>query len=184
MGWAGLLLAIIVVVLVMTRKKKPKKKFEPKDEQNPSEIPPWHDIAATEMANQIKEIPGEGSNPRIEEYHKVTTIDKTDDDVPWCSSFVSWCLENSHIMSTRSAWARSYLYWGVELDKPQIGAIVVLSRGPSSGHVGFFVAYDDEYDEIILLGGNQDNKVGVNGYPKSKVLGFRWPSEGDLKEEN
>jgi uncharacterized protein (TIGR02594 family) len=158
-----------------------KKLFKKKDNQPKStqSIPsndgpiatPWLDIARAELG--VKEIPGSKHEKRILEYHKATSLESTEDEVPWCSSFVSWCLEKAGVPSTRNAWARSYLAWGTKIDKPVLGCIVVFSRGASSGHVAFYVGESDA--GIQCLGGNQSNKVCLATYPKSRLLGYRLP---------
>ena len=45
-----------------------------------------------------KEIEGSKDNPKIVGYHKATTLVATDDETPWCSSFVNWCLIISAIL--------------------------------------------------------------------------------------
>ena len=51
----------------------------------------------------------------------------------------------------------------------------MLSRGfdPRLGHVGFLVGSTSA--DIILLGGNQGDAVGVQAFPRSRLLGLRWP---------
>lgn len=140
--------------------------------------PFWLDVALREMRRGVKEVPGAGVNPRIAVYHKITRAGLTSggDEVPWCSSFVSWCLEESGITSTRSKAARSYLNWGKPLDKPVRGCIVVTSRGVDihSGHVGFYVEPRGE-DKFLMLGGNQSNAVTIKVAESSRVVGYRWP---------
>lgn len=135
------------------------------------ELPAWIKIAQGELG--IREVRG-GENRRILEYHASTKLHAVEDEVPWCSAFVSWCLEKSGIPSTKSAWARSYLEWGVKLGKPQPYCVVVFRRGSNSGHVGFLSHIGTDYLEI--LGGNQGNSVCYAKYPKKDVLGYRWPS--------
>lgn len=132
---------------------------------------PWYGIAQKEKG--VAEISGGKHNPRIIEYGKATTLEPSDDETPWCAIFVCWCLEKVGYKSTNSAWARDYLNYGIKLAKPQEGCIVVFSRGANSGHVGFFVSETE--DHVLVLGGNQDNKVCTQFYPKSRVLGYRWP---------
>ena len=36
----------------------------------------------------------DGSNPRVEQYH-ATSGGVAKDDIPWCASFVNWCLEQA-----------------------------------------------------------------------------------------
>lgn len=132
---------------------------------------PWLTIARKEVG--IKEyLPGD--NPRIIEYHKATKLAAVTDEVPWCSAFVCWCLEKSGHESTHSASARSFLKWGVALEKPEIGCIVIFDRGNGMGHVGFYMGEEDR--GIFVLGGNQSNCVNISMYNKSKLLGYRWPS--------
>jgi uncharacterized protein (TIGR02594 family) len=119
--------------------------------------------------------PGE-SNPRIVEYNSHTNLAGYDDKVSWCSSFINWCLVNVGIRGTGSALARSWLEWGVSLDNPVYGCIVVLTRDhPTSwkGHVGFYLRHDAEY--IYLFGGNQRQEVRELAYARTRVLGYRWP---------
>ena len=119
-----------------------------------------------------KEIVGPGSNPEVEKYLKTVGM-PSDDDVPWCSAFVNWVITKNKIKGTGKANARSWLSWGEATDWPEIGDIVVLSRGQSKwqGHVGFFLDANNDY--IYILGGNQSNRVGVNRYHISRLLGYR-----------
>jgi uncharacterized protein (TIGR02594 family) len=136
---------------------------------------PWFEVAMQEMALGIDEIPGPEDNPRIVGYHQSTTLAADDDETPWCSSFVNWCVQQAGLQGTKSASARSWLGWGQELPAPRRGCIVVLSRGSNSqqGHVGFY--HEDAGDRILVLGGNQGNRVNISSYPKARVLGYRWP---------
>jgi len=140
-------------------------------------IPPW--LSAAIREKDVEEVPGDGSNPRILEYFKSTTLDATDDGVPWCAAFVGWCLEQAGIDGTKSARARSYLDWGVSISKPIQGCLVILSRGPDklAGHVGFY--WSEDGDQVYLLGGNQQDRVCVRGYYKYNVLGYRVPEDDD-----
>lgn len=138
--------------------------------------PSAYEIAKGELGQ--KEVRG-GENPRIIEYHSATTLKAQEDEVAWCSAFVSWCLEKARIKSTKSAAARSYLEWGqaVALKDAREGDIVVFKRGSSSwqGHVGFFVSQDNDY--ITVLGGNQSDAVTYAKYSKANLLGVRRSAE-------
>lgn len=133
----------------------------------------WFATALGELG--VKEIPGDRDNPRIVEYHSVTTLAAEADETPWCSSFVCWCLERAGVAHTRDARARSYEDYGDALTAPIRGCIVVLSRGtnPRHGHVAFLDRVDG--DGLILLGGNQGNAVSRKRYPRSRVVAYRWP---------
>lgn len=136
----------------------------------------WMEIAMDEVG--VHETAGPDFTPRIIEYHSTTGLGAASDEVPWCSAFVNWVMEQAGIGGTGSAAARSWLHWGVSMDAPVFGCIVVLARGsnPAQGHVGFFCD-EDGFGGIRLLGGNQNDEVKVARYDKSKVLGYRWPKE-------
>lgn len=136
--------------------------------------PAWLRAAAGESGT--REVPGPADNPRILEYHRQTSLQASDDSVPWCSSFTNWCMRQAGVAGTNSAAARSWLGWGQRLDEPRNGCVVVLKRGtnPAHGHVGFYVG--DGAGSIRVLGGNQGNQVKVSQYPKSMLLGYRWPN--------
>lgn len=133
---------------------------------------PWLKLAYAELGT--KEIPGPDSNPTVEQYYRDAVKQSFRDDVPWCAAFVGSMLRRAGYASSGSLWARSYLNWGVRLNDPKPGAITILSRGnPSQGHVGFFIG--KQGNDILLLGGNQRDAVTIAHYPRSRVLGYRWP---------
>lgn len=148
---------------------------EAREDETPT-VPLWFQVAKGELG--ISEHRGDANNPRILEYHSTTRAGESPDSVPWCSSFVNWCLLRAAIGGTQSKAARSWERWGVELAEPRIGCIVVLSRGsnPAHGHVGFYAG--DAGDAVRLLGGNQGDRVSVQSYGKDRVLSYRYPPEG------
>lgn len=133
---------------------------------------PWMCIALGELGTA--EHPGPADNPRVIAYHAATTLKATDDEVPWCSSFVNWTMRRADLAGTHSARALSWLGWGCST-APQYGAIVVLTRGanPAQGHVGFWL--DGDATRCWVLGGNQSDCVSVAPFDRDRVLGTRWP---------
>lgn len=139
----------------------------------PSE-PRWLTIARGELGQH--ELAGPASNPRIVLYLRSAGM-FPNDEAPWCSAFVNWCVEQAGLPGTDRGAARSWLSWGVPLEQPQLGAIAVLWRdAPNSphGHVAFYVGGDA--NTITLLGGNQGNAVSIRQYPRARVLAYRWPA--------
>jgi len=140
--------------------------------------PPWYDIALEDLG--IAEIPGSKSNPDImRAWQYVPGYKPTDDSVDaWCSAKANEWMGRAGHVGTGKANARSWLTWGRKLDIPRLGAVVVFWRGSPSGwqgHVALYVGPGKD-GKIMVLGGNQSNKVSVAEYPANQVLGYRWPS--------
>jgi uncharacterized protein (TIGR02594 family) len=136
--------------------------------------PRWLDFAWADLG--VAEIAGSRENTWVVRYYAdVGHPGVSNDEVAWCAAFLGACLERADIGSTRSLMARSYLDWGQPADEPRYGAIAVLSRGsdPTLGHVGFLIG--ETPADIILLGGNQNDSVSVQAFPRSRLLGLRWP---------
>lgn len=138
----------------------------------------WYNVARKEIG--VKELRGIADNPRVVEYHSATTLRATDDEIPWCSSFVNWCVSKAGYTPTRSAAAKSWLTWGQKIDKPVHGCIVVLTR-TGGGHVAFF---ESESEGLVkLLGGNQDDAVCQRTYPTSRVVAYVLPNKMSIEDE-
>ena len=148
--------------------------------------PEWVSIAIKELG--IKELK-DGDNSRIVEYADTTSLHAKQDEVPWCSSFVNWCLKQAGIKGTNSAAAISWLDWGVSIDEPIDGCICVIKRkeggkdkatGSSSGyHVAFWISQDKE--SVHLLGGNQSDQVKISSFMlrSYEIAGYRMPTKED-----
>lgn len=137
--------------------------------------PRWLELAWADLG--VAEAACAADNPRVVRYYADAGHPEVrEDEVAWCAAFVGACLERASVGSTRSLLARSYLAWGQGLAEPRAGAIAVLSRGsdPSLGHVGFIVGLTAS--DIVLLAGNQGDAVSVQAFPRSRLVGLRWPA--------
>lgn len=139
--------------------------------------PQWLAIARPLVG--LHEIKGAEHSPEIlGMWRAIKRSGIQSDEVPWCAAFVGACLERAGIRSSRFESAASYLKWGVRLDGPAHGCIVVFSRkvvgNPDAGHVGFVVGQDAS-GRLLVLGGNQGDQVSVKAFPTDRVTGYRWP---------
>lgn len=149
---------------------------------------PWFTVA--NHFTGITETRGNVDNPQILEMFKLCGHGWVqDDETPWCAAFVGACLALSGYKNTGKLNARSYLDFGRRLDTPVKGCIVVFWRqGKNSkfGHVAFFEREEDE--KIVVFGGNQSagdtEAVNSKPYPKSRLLGYFWPTEIGALPEN
>lgn len=143
---------------------------------------PWMQVARSKLG--IHEISGPRANSFIVECLKSTTLGRPDnqsDETAWCSAFANRIMELAGYEGTGSAWARSWLGWGREPADAEFGkgVVVILERGPNSGHVGFLEDWDDPdlpNARVKLLGGNQGNAVSYNWFPANRVIGWRVPA--------
>jgi uncharacterized protein (TIGR02594 family) len=138
----------------------------------------WMEIAWAEQGTA--EIEGPESNPQILQYFKTAGFGAvTSEDMPWCGAFAGACLAGAGLprpSDARVLRARAYLDIGTPITAPRVGAIVVLSRpdaGPTAGHVGFVSGWTETH--VAVLGGNQGDAVTVAHFPRSQVVGYRWP---------
>ena len=143
------------------------------------EQPAWMTAAWAELGQ--REIRGAGDNAHIRAFFReLGQPPSLHDEVAWCAAFVGACLERAGEASTRSLMARSYLRWGEKIERGRYGALAVLARGsdPGAGHIGFLVG--EMPGHVVLLGGNQGDAVSVAAYPRTRLLGFRWPQSSTV----
>lgn len=123
----------------------------------------------------LRETPGPATNPIIGRWLKALGAWWSDDEMPWCGTFVAACLRESGLGYPKQWYrARAYLEYGMPLATPTYGSIVVFERG-AGGHVGFVVGRDAS-GRIVTLSGNQGDAVSVSPFDQKRVLGYRWPA--------
>lgn len=127
----------------------------------------------------MREVKGPQHNPGIIALWKKMGVPFTDDETPWCGGFVGGVLVESGLKAAPGgAMARNWLKLQKRIERPAVGCVVVFWRGApqgASGHVGFVVG-QDRAGNLAVLGGNQGDKVSIAFFPRSRVLGYRWPS--------
>jgi uncharacterized protein (TIGR02594 family) len=135
--------------------------------------PDWLTYARQFLA--LKEIPGTENNPTIVNWLIKLKAWWREDETPWCGTYVAAVLANSGIPIAQHWYrARDWLNWGVSIAFPVVGAVVVFER-KGGGHVGFVVG-EDQNQNLMVLGGNQGNRVSIAPFDIARVLGYRWPA--------
>jgi uncharacterized protein (TIGR02594 family) len=133
----------------------------------------------------LREIPGAAHEPFIQWCFTLCHMGTdTADEVPWCSAFANGVAYIHGLARSGSAAARSWLKvgYGVSVDEARPGDVVILKRGEgpqpgpevlaAPGHVGFLVAFAPG-GKIMLLGGNQGDKVSIAEFNADRILGIR-----------
>jgi uncharacterized protein (TIGR02594 family) len=127
----------------------------------------------------LKEIRGSKHNQTIMSWIKRLKGWFTNDETPWCGTYVANCLvEAGQPIIKHWYRARAWAEWGAGIDNPCYGCIVVFKRG-GGGHVGFVVGLDQQ-GRLMVLGGNQGNQVSIAPFDKSRVLAYRVPKGFDV----
>jgi len=138
---------------------------------------PWFEEAKHLIGT--KEVLGSRSNPDILDWAKDLDIEFKGDDVAWCGLFVAHCVGATlptEVLPGNPLGARQWERFGDDATTPRVGAVMVFwreSRASGKGHVGFYVAEDN--DAYQILGGNQSDSVCLTWVSKGRFLGVRWP---------
>lgn len=140
--------------------------------------PSW--LTAARKHIGLAEVVGSKHNPTILRWLASLRAWWAEDETPWCGTFVAAALRESGLPVAK-AWyrAKAWLDYGTQLVTPKVGCIVVFDRA-GGGHVGFVVGRD-ESGRLMVLGGNQGNKVSVAPFDTGRVLGYRWPPAQPLQ---
>jgi len=143
--------------------------------------PTWLAIARRSLG--VAEIPGPKSNGWIRDmWHRLKGgawywkhFGSDDSLLPWCGAFVAHAMQAAGIEYPKQyASAKAWLDWGTPLVRPVLGCIVVFDRS-GGGHVGFVVGRDSQTRNLLVLGGNQGDRVSIAPFASSRIAGFRWP---------
>lgn len=133
-------------------------------------MPKWMDQAYRHRG--MREVPGKKHNPRIILWLKTLKAWWSDDDAPWCGTFVMMMFLLAGVKGPK-AWYRALAWatWGISVT-PRIGAVMIKSR-KGGGHVFFYAG--ETKTHYLGLGGNQSNCVNVTPFLKGDIIGCRWP---------
>lgn len=93
----------------------------------------------------------------------------------WCADFLNLVLQRSGMKGTSSSMAGSFTSYGQRISGPRVGAIAVIARGKSAGHVGIVTGIDSGGNPI-LISGNHNNTVAEAPYPAGRVIAYVWPA--------
>lgn len=119
------------------------------------------------------EVKGDKHNPVILEWAKDLGLDKVykSDEIPWCGLFAAIVVKMAGFEPVKNPlWARNWAGFGTPTHIPMLGDVLVFTR-ESGGHVGFYVAEDN--DCYHVLGGNQGDMVKVTRILKTRMLTVR-----------
>lgn len=139
--------------------------------------PPW--LIEARKHEGLAEIPGPKTNDIIGRWLKQLGAWWSDDETPWCGTFVAHCMQVAGVELPKN-WmrAKAWAEWGSKLSAPELGCIVVFER-KGGGHVGFVIGRTIA-GNLLVLGGNQGDRVKVSEFSRERVVGYYWPTSVPL----
>ena len=93
----------------------------------------------------------------------------------WCARFMNMVLQHTGHRGTGSDMASSFASYGTRVSGPQVGAIAVMSRGRSGGHVGIITGIDKSGDPI-MISGNNGNRVREAPVSRGRIYAYVMPN--------
>jgi uncharacterized protein (TIGR02594 family) len=127
--------------------------------------------SATVHAGAMRDVGGTGL---VAEARRYLGTNPTGRSSLWCGHFMNLVLERSGHRSSGSNTARSFASYGRRVSGPQIGAIAVMSRGRSGGHVGVVSGIDANGNPIIISG-NHGRRVAESTYSRGRIFAYVMP---------
>jgi uncharacterized protein (TIGR02594 family) len=120
--------------------------------------------------------PASGWPALVSDARKYMGTNPTDRKRLWCATFMNMVLAKTGYKGTNSDAAKSFVEYGRRISQPKVGAIAVLTRGKSGGHVGVVSGIDPNGNPIIISG-NHGHRVGEAIYPRARVIAYVMPSQ-------
>jgi uncharacterized protein (TIGR02594 family) len=157
--------------------------------------PPW--LATMREISGTREYSGSADNPTIlgwarfigEKYPEMRSycVQYKHDAIAWCGLTVAYCLAKNGIRpvfgkteNERFLRAGAWQKFGVRLDKPKLGCVMVFTRSGSS-HVAFYEG--EEGGDYLIRGGNQSDAVTLMRMHRSKFTAAVWPAASAIATE-
>lgn len=134
---------------------------------------PIHLLKAVELYGTT-EVVGPQNNPVIMGWaSELGMKNYTNDDTPWCGLYIAIVMKRGNREVVKDPlWARNWAKFGVKVDSPMLGDLLVFSRG-SGGHVGLYIFENSTH--YAVLGGNQGNSVSIVMIAKNRLIASRRP---------
>jgi uncharacterized protein (TIGR02594 family) len=150
-------------------------------------LPAW--LATMREITGTQEYAGGSDNPVILEWARFIgekypemrgyCAQYNHDAIAWCGLAVAYCMAKNSIRpvfgkseNERFLWADAWRRFGVRLDKPKPGCVMVFTRN-GGGHVALFEG--EEGNDYLVRGGNQSDAVSLMRY-KSRFTAAMWPA--------
>ena len=89
---------------------------------------------------------------------------------------MNFVLKRVGFSGTSSDMAKSFASYGQRLSGPKVGAIAVMNRGRSGGHVGVVSGFDSHGNPLVISG-NYTHRVAEAVYSRSRIYAYVAPGK-------
>lgn len=152
---------------------------------------PWMELVWKEEAKNLVETK---TNKEIQKFFDGTPYEnamkngtENETTIAWCAAFVNWVMKHygyEGVTTDKGYDAVRALKWatwaeGKDLKKPVYGAIAVKTR-TGGGHVGFVAG--KKGDKVVILGGNQSQKLYCVSYDISDYYAYVVPTNYEITD--
>jgi uncharacterized protein (TIGR02594 family) len=139
------------------------------DYSNSTLTPPGGVIASANLSSSSF-----GSSNVVTEARRYLGGNPTGRGSLWCARFMNMVLQHTGHRGTGSDMANSFASYGQRVSGPQVGAIAVMTRGRSGGHVGIITGVDDKGNPI-MISGNNGNRVKEAPISRGRIYAYVMP---------
>jgi uncharacterized protein (TIGR02594 family) len=127
------------------------------------------------MAPGFTASQGFGSSNVVAEARRYLGGNPTGRGSLWCARFMNMVLQHTGYRGTGSDMASSFAQYGQRVSGPQVGAIAVMTRGRSGGHVGIITGIDAAGNPI-MISGNNGNRVREAPVSRGRIYAYVMPT--------
>jgi len=123
-----------------------------------------------------REVVGPQHNPVILGWAKEVGLEAVyrADETPWCGLWMAVVAQRAGWSVVHGPlWARNWARFGAASPEPGLGDVLAFTRPNGGGHVGLYIAEDDE--AFHVLGGNQGDAVSIARIAKARLIAARRP---------
>lgn len=128
-----------------------------------------------------QEVKGDADNPVILDWAKEVGLDHVyhHDSTAWCGLVMALVAKRAGKQVVKDPlWALNWGKFGIEVDEPMLGDVVVFRRYNKfgkliGGHVGIYVG--ETVGTYFVLGGNQDDGLNIMEIKKKRLAYARRP---------
>ncbi len=135
----------------------------------------FRDAQASANAGSGASVGGFGSSSVVSEARRYLGGNPTGRSRAWCAAFMNMVLQRTGHSGSGSNLARSFASYGQRVSGPQVGAIAVMSRGRSGGHVGVVSGIDAKGNPIVVSG-NNGNRVREASVSRGRIYAYVMPN--------